>query len=187
MMNGGAAVSLFFVGFTSMKATFSHAVRLCLCGLFLETVLAAVGQPVWFSGLAGTLFLWGTIHLRSLHDGFSAAFGLSVLRLLLIGAGAIPILRAVVWESVWSLLIPLCKWIALACFADGFWALRLSRGLPRNRSAAATVFLQILTDIKPAGGMVILSTTVILYLATIWYAARAARELDACEDPPRIS
>ena len=170
-----------------MKPSFSLAVRLCLGGLLWETVLSVVGMPGWFSGLAGVLFLWGTIHLRSLHDRFSAAFWLSLVRFLLIGAGAIPILRALAWESVWSQLKPLCKWIALACFADGFWSLRLSRGLPRNRSAAAMVFLQILIDIKPMGSMVILSTTVILYLATIWYAARAARELDACEDPPTIA
>ena len=186
MMNGGTAVSLFFVGFTSMKVTFSHAVRLCLCGLFLETVLAAVGQPVWFSGLAGTLFLWGTIHLRSLHGGFSAAFGLSVLRLLLIGAGAIPILRAVVWESVWSLLIPLCKWIALACFADGFWALRLSRGLPRNRSAAALIPLHIFLEHWTSSDTLFWAA-VLFYAAALWYYHRASVELDACEDPPRIS
>ena len=169
-----------------MKDSFSSVIRLCLIGLLWEFVLSLLGWPLWSCALGCVPFLWGTMRLRTLHDGFTSAFWLSVIRLLLVGAGAIPFLRAVVWESVWSLLIPLCKWIALACFADGFWALRLSRGLPRNRSAAATVFLQILTDIKPAGGMVILSTTVILYLATIWYAARAARELDACEDPPRI-
>ena len=169
-----------------MKVTFSHAVRLCFCGLLLETGLSAVGLSGWFSGLAGVLFLWGTMHMRSLHDGFSSAFWLSVIRLLLIGAGAIPPLRAVVWESVWSLLIPLCLWLALACFADGFWHLRLSRGLSRNRSAAALVLLQILMNAKLPGGLPIFLTLAILYLAAMWYVDRAARELTMCEDPPTL-
>ena len=169
-----------------MNVTFSHAVRLCLCGLLIETGLSAVGLPGHFSGLAGVMFLWGTMHLRSLHDGFSAAFCLSVIRLLLIGAGAIPPLRAFVWESVWSLLIPLCLWLALACFADGFWHLRLSRGLARNRSAAVLVLLQILMNAKLPGGLPIFLTSAILYLAAMWYVDRAARELTMCEDPPTL-
>ena len=169
-----------------MNVTFSHAVRLCLCGLLIETGLSAVGLPGHFSGLAGVLFLWGTMHLRSLHDKFSSAFWLSVIRLLLIGAGAIPPLRAFVWESVWSCLIPLCLWLALACFADGFWHLRLSRGLSRNRSAAALVLLQILMNAKLSGGLPIFLTSAILYLAAMWYVDRAARELTMCEDPPTL-
>lgn len=169
-----------------MNVTFSHAVRLCLCGLLIETGLSAVGLPGHFSGLAGVMFLWGTMHLRSLHDGFSSAFWLSVIRLLLIGAGAIPPLRAFVWESVWSLLIPLCLWLALACFADGFWHLRLSRGLSRNRSAAVLVLLQILMNAKLSGGLPIFLTSAILYLAAMWYVDRAARELTMCEDPPTL-
>ena len=170
-----------------MKPSFSLAVRLCLGGLLWETVLSVVGMPGWFSGLAGVLFLWGTIHLRSLHDGFSAAFWLSLVRFLLIGAGAIPILRALAWESVWSLLIPLCKWIALACFADGFWAVRVSRGLTRNQSAAAAVFLQILIDLLPRiGGIVLLSAAALCYLAALWYYRRAAEELASCDDPPTL-
>lgn len=169
-----------------MNVTFSHAVRLCLCGLLIETGLSAVGLPGHFSGLAGVLFLWGTMHLRSLHDKFSSAFWLSVIRLLLIGAGAIPILRAFVWESVWSLLIPLCLWLALACFADGFWYLRLSRGLSRNRSAAVLVLLQILMNAKLSGGLPIFLTSAILYLAVMWYVDRAARELTMCDDPPTL-
>ena len=169
-----------------MKVTFSHAVRLCLCGLLIETGLSSVGLPGHFSGLAGVLFLWGTMHLRSLHDKFSSAFWLSVIRLLLIGAGAIPPLRAFVWESVWSLLIPLCLWLALACVADGFWHLRLSRGLPRNRSAAALVLLQIFLDAKLPGGLPIFLTSAILYLAAMWYVDRAARDLAMCEDPPTV-
>ena len=169
-----------------MNVTFSHAVRLCLCGLLIETGLSAVGLPGHFSGLAGVMFLWGTMHLRSLHDKFSSAFWLSVIRLLLIGAGAIPPLRAFVWESVWSLLIPLCLWLALACFADGFWHLRLSRGLSRNRSAAVLVLLQILMNAKLPGGLPIFLTSAILYLAAMWYVDRAARELTMCEDPPTL-
>ena len=169
-----------------MNVTFSHAVRLCLCGLLIETGLSAVGLPGYFSGLAGVLFLWGTMHLRSLHDKFSSAFWLSVIRLLLIGAGAIPPLRAFVWESVWSLLIPLCLWLALACFADGFWHLRLSRGLSRNRSAAVLVLLQILMNAKLSGGLTIFLTSAILYLAAMWYVDRAARELTMCDDPPTL-
>ena len=169
-----------------MNVTFSHAVRLCLCGLLIETGLSAVGLPGHFSGLAGVLFLWGTMHLRSLHDKFSSAFWLSVIRLLLIGAGAIPPLRAFVWESVWSLLIPLCLWLALACFADGFWHLRLSRGLSRNRSAAVLVLLQILMNAKLSGGLPIFLTSAILYLAAMWYVDRAARELTMCDDPPTL-
>lgn len=169
-----------------MNVTFIHAVRLCLCGLLIETGLSAVGLPGYFSGLAGVLFLWGTMHLRSLHDKFSSAFWLSVIRLLLIGAGAIPPLRAFVWESVWSLLIPLCLWLALACFADGFWHLRLSRGLSRNRSAAVLVLLQILMNAKLSGGLPIFLTSAILYLAAMWYVDRAARELTMCEDPPTL-
>ena len=169
-----------------MNVTFSHAVRLCLCGLLIETGLSAVGLPGHFSGLAGVLFLWGTMHLRSLHDKFSSAFWLSVIRLLLIGAGAIPPLRAFVWESVWSLLIPLCLWLALVCFADGFWHLRLSRGLSRNRSAAVLVLLQILMNAKLSGGLPIFLTSAILYLAATWYVDRAARELTMCEDPPTL-
>ena len=169
-----------------MNVTFSHAVRLCLCGLLIETGLSAVGLPGHFSGLAGVMFLWGTRHLRSLHDGFSSAFWLSVIRLLLIGAGAIPPLRAFVWESVWSLLIPLCLWLALACFADGFWYLRLSRGLSRNRSAAVLVLLQILMNAKLSGGLPIFLTSAILYLAAMWYVDRAARELTMCDDPPTL-
>lgn len=169
-----------------MNVTFSHAVRLCLCGLLIETGLSAVGLPGHFSGLAGVMFLWGTMRLRTLHDGFSSAFWLSVIRLLLIGAGAIPPLRAFVWESVWSLLIPLCLWLALACFADGFWYLRLSRGLSRNRSAAVLVLLQILMNAKLPGGLPIFLTSAILYLAAMWYVDRAARELTMCEDPPTL-
>ena len=169
-----------------MNVTFSHAVRLCLCGLLIETGLSAVGLPGHFSGLAGVMFLWGTMHLRSLHDGFSSAFWLSVIRLLLIGAGAIPPLRSFVWESVWSLLIPLCLWLALACFADGFWHLRLSRGLSRNRSAAVLVLLQILMNAKLSGGLPIFLTSAILYLAAMWYVDRAARELTMCDDPPTL-
>lgn len=169
-----------------MNVTFSHAVRLCLCGLLIETGLFAVGLPGHFSGLAGVMFLWGTMHLRSLHDKFSSAFWLSVIRLLLIGAGAISPLRAFVWESVWSLLIPLCLWLALACFADGFWYLRLSRGLSRNRSAAVLVLLQILMNAKLSGGLPIFLTSAILYLAAMWYVDRAARELTMCEDPPTL-
>ena len=169
-----------------MNVTFSHAVRLCLCGLLIETGLSAVGLPGHFSGLAGVMFLWGTMRLRTLHDGFSSAFWLSVIRLLLIGAGAIPPLRAFVWESVWSLLIPLCLWLALACFADGFWYLRLSRGLSRNRSAAVLVLLQILMNAKLSGGLPIFLTSAILYLAAMWYVDRAARELTMCEDPPTL-
>ena len=169
-----------------MNVTFSHAVRLCLCGLLIETGLSAVGLPGHFSGLAGVMFLWGTMRLRTLHDGFSSAFWLSVIRLLLIGSGAIPPLRAFVWESVWSLLIPLCLWLALACFADGFWHLRLSRGLARNRSAAVLVLLQILMNAKLSGGLPIFLTSAILYLAAMWYVDRAARELTMCEDPPTL-
>ena len=169
-----------------MNVTFSHAVRLCLCGLLIETGLSAVGLPGHFSGLAGVMFLWGTMRLRTLHDGFSSAFWLSVIRLLLIGAGAIPPLRAFVWESVWSLLIPLCLWLALVCFADGFWHLRLSRGLSRNRSAAVLVLLQILMNAKLSGGLPIFLTSAILYLAAMWYVDRAARELTMCEDPPTL-
>lgn len=169
-----------------MNVTFSHAVRLCLCGLLIETGLSAVGLPGHFSGLAGVMFLWGTMHLRSLHDKFSSAFWLSVIRLLLIGAGAIPPLRAFVWESVWSLLIPLCLWLALACFADGFWHLRLSRGLSRNRSAAVLVLLQILMNAKLSGGLPIFLTSAILYLAAMWYVDRAATELEMCDDPPTL-
>ena len=169
-----------------MNVTFSHAVRLCLCGLLIETGLSAVGLPGHFSGLAGVMFLWGTMRLRTLHDGFSSAFWLSVIRLLLIGAGAIPPLRAFVWESVWSLLIPLCLWLALACFADGFWHLRLSRGLARNRSAAVLVLLQILMNAKLSGGLPIFLTSAILYLAVMWYVDRAARELTMCDDPPTL-
>ena len=170
-----------------MKPAFSHAVRLSLGGLLLETVLSVVGMPGWFSGLAGVLFLWGTVHLRSLHDGFSAAFRLSLVRLLLIGAGAIPVLHALVWESVLSQLIPLCKWIALACFADGFWAVRISRGLTRNRSAAAAVFLQILIDLLPRiGGIILLSAAALCYLAALWYYRRAVKELETCDDPPTL-
>ena len=169
-----------------MNVTFSHAVRLCLCGLLIETGLSAVGLPGHFSGLAGVMFLWGTMRLRTLHDGFSSAFWLSVIRLLLIGAGAIPPLRAFVWESVWSLLIPLCLWLALACFADGFWYLRLSRGLSRNRSAAVLVLLQILMNAKLPGGLPIFLTSAILYLAAMWYVDRAARELTMCDDPPTL-
>ena len=170
-----------------MKPAFSHAVRLSLGGLLLETVLSVVGMPGWFSGLAGVLFLWGTVHLRSLHDGFSAAFRLSLVRLLLIGAGAIPVLHALVWESVLSQLIPLCKWIALACFADGFWAVRISRGLTRNRSAAAAVFLQILIDLLPRiGGIVLLPAAALCYLAALWYYRRAAEGLASCDDPPTL-
>lgn len=170
-----------------MKVTFSHAVRLCFCGLLLETGLSAVGLSGWFSGLAGVLFLWGTMHLRSLHDGFSSAFWLSVIRLLLIGAGAIPFLRAVVWESVWSLLIPLCKWVALACFADGFWAIRMSRGLGRNREAAIVVFLQILLSTDAVRTVLWLVSTIgILYISALWYYHRAATELEMCDDPPTL-
>lgn len=170
-----------------MKPAFFNAVRLCLCGLLLENALSVIGLPGWFCGLCSVLFLWGTMWLRSLHDGFSASFGLSLVRFLLIGAGTVPFLRAWVWESVLSLLIPLCKWIALICMADGFWAVRISRGLPRNRSAAAVVFLQIFLDIAPKHNSIVLfSSTAALFLAALWYYHRAAGELAACEDPPVI-
>ena len=170
-----------------MNVTFSHAVRLCLCGLLIETGLSAVGLPGHFSGLAGVMFLWGTMHLRSLHDGFSSAFWLSVIRLLLIGAGAIPILRAFVWESVWSLLIPLCLWLALACMAEGFWAIRMSRGLGRNRAAAIVVFLQILLSTDAVRTVLWLVSTIgILYISALWYYHRAATELEMCDDPPTL-
>lgn len=170
-----------------MKPAFSGAVRLCLYGLLLESVCSVAGLPGWFSGLAGVLFLWGSMHLRSLHDGFSAAFVLSLIRLLLIGAGAIPVLRAWVWGSVWSLLIPLCQWIALACFADGFWAVRISRGLPRNRSAAAAVLLQVLIDIPQLYDSTVLRCTIAFcYLAALWYYRRAVIALETCDDPPTL-
>lgn len=169
-----------------MRDSFSSVVRLCLIGLLLEFVLSSLGLALWSSVLGCVPFLWGTMRLRTLHDGFSSAFWLSVIRLLLIGVGAIPPLRAFVWESVRSCLIPLCLWLALACFADGFWHLRLSRGLPRNRSAAALVLLQIFLDAKLPGGLPIFLTSAILYLAAMWYVDRAARELTVCEDPPTI-
>ena len=171
-----------------MKVSFSSVHRLCLIGLLLECLLSLAGSPRWFAALGCVPFLWGTMHLRSLHDGFSSAFWISVVRLLLIGAGAIPTLRMFLWESVWSCLIPLCLWVALACLADGFWHLRLSRGLSRNRSAAATVCLQILLDADALHAVVWLIPTIgILYITALWYDHRAALELDACEDPPRIS
>ena len=169
-----------------MRDSFSSVVRLCLIGLLLEFVLSSLGSALWSCVLGCVPFLWGTMRLRTLHDGFSSAFWLSVIRLLLIGAGAIPPLRAFVWESVRSCLIPLCLWLALACFADGFWHLRLSRGLSRNRSAAVLVLLQILMNAKLSGGLPIFLTSAILYLAAMWYVDRAARELTMCEDPPTL-
>lgn len=171
-----------------MRDSFSSVVRLCLIGLLLEFVLSSLGLALWSSILGCVPFLWGTMRLRTLHDGFSSAFWLSVIRLLLIGAGAIPPLRSFVWESVWSLLIPLCLWLALACFADGFWAVRLSRGLCKNRSAAAVVFLQILLASNMVrSSLPLLITAGLLFFAALWYYDRAARELAMCEDPPTIS
>lgn len=170
-----------------MKDSFSGAVRLCLIGLLLQNVLSLIGMPFYVSAAGSLPLLFGLLRLSGLHDGFRAAFGLSVLRILLIGAGAIPVLRAVLWESVWSLLIPLCQWIALACMTDGFWAVRFSRGLSRNRSAAAVVFLQILLDIAPRyDSIVLFSSTAALFLAALWYYRRAAGALAMCDDPPMI-
>ncbi len=168
-----------------MKNSFSTVVRLCLCGLMLQNVLSFIGLPFYISALGSLPMLYGLLRLSGVHDGFRAAFALSFIRILLIGAGAIPVMRAVFWESVWSLMIPLCQWIALACMADGFWAVRLSRGLPRNRSAAAVVFLQLLTGMSTdRGSIVLLSTTAIFLLAALLYYDRAAVALDVCEDPP---
>ncbi len=170
-----------------MKMTWYGAMRLCLFGMALQAVLNIIGLPLWISALGCVPFLWGNLHLRSLHDGFSAAFWLSVIRLLLTATAIVPVLRFAVFGSIWGLLLPLCHWIALACMADGIWSVRLSRGLQRNRSAAVVVFLQILLDVSPVrGGIVLLSSTVILFAAALWYYDRAARELDACDDPPVI-
>ena len=170
-----------------MRDSFSSVVRLCLIGLLLEFVLSSLGLALWSSVLGCVPFLWGTMRLRTLHDGFSSAFWLSVIRLLLIGLGAIPPLRAFVWESVRSCLIPLCLWLALACFADGFWHLRLSRGLSRNRSAAIVVFLQILLSTDAVRTVLWLVSTIgILYISALWYYHRAATELEMCDDPPTL-
>lgn len=170
-----------------MKDSFSSVVRLCLIGLLLEFVLYLPEWPLWSCVLGCVPFLWGTMRLRTLHDGFSSAFWLSVIRLLLIGAGAIPPLRAFVWESVWSLLIPLCLWLALACMAEGFWAIRMSRGLGRNRAAAIVVFLQILLSTDAVRTVLWLVSTIgILYISALWYYHRAATELEMCDDPPTL-
>lgn len=167
-----------------MAKSWLFCVRMCLYALVLSTIADGIG----FSRCSVLLcipMLWGLWRLSGLHDGFRVACLLSAVRMTLLCAGwFVPILRPILRESVWSLGFDACHWIALACFADGFWALRISRGLSRNRSAAAVVVLQILMDTKPTDSMAILSTTVLLYLTAVWYVDRAARELDACEDPP---
>ena len=170
----------------TVKHSWLYCVRMFLCGLVLSTFAGMIGFP-YADAIFCMPMLWGLWRLARLHDGFRAACLLSAVRVIVMGAGWFaPILRHLLWESVWSLLLPVCHWIALACFADGFLALRLSRGLSRNRSAAAVVFLQILIDTKPIDGLPMLSTTVILYLAAVWYVHHAARELARCEDPPVI-
>ena len=170
-----------------MHSSWLGIIRLCLLGMAIQAVLSVTGQPAWGIALGGIPFLWGALRLRSLHDGFLAAFWLSFACLLLSATAICPVLWRLFGESVWGLLLPLCRWIALACFANGFWAVRLSRGLCRNRSAAAVVFLGILLSMDAVcASLPILSTTVIFYAAALWYYDRAARALDVCDDPPTI-
>ena len=171
-----------------MRSAWLGTVRLCLLGMALQAALSMLGQPQWSIALGSLPFLWGVLRLRHLHDGFSAAFWLSCICLLLSATETVPVLWRLIGGSVWGLLLPLCRWISLACFADGFWSVRLSRGLFRNRAAAAVVFLQMLLDMDAVRGMLWLwSTAVILFAAALWYYDRAARALDACDDPPTLS
>ncbi len=170
-----------------MRSAWLGAFRLCLCGMAVQAVLTVTGQPEWMTALGGVPFLWGALRLRLLHGGFSAAFGLSFVCLLLSATAISPVLWRFFGESVWGLLLPLCRWIALACFADGFWAVRLSRGLMRNRSAAVVVFLQILLSTDAVRTVLWLVSTIgILYISALWYYHRAATELEMCDDPPTL-
>ena len=170
-----------------MKHSVSGTVRLCLIGLFVESVFSLIWLPQWGTVFGCVPLLWGLMRMRSLHDGFVSAFWLSVSRLLLIGAGAIPTLHMLLRESVWSLLISLSLWLVLACMADGFWAMRISRGLKRNRAAAAVIPLQLLLGLDTVrASLWMLSTVGILFVTALWYYDRAAGELDACDDPPMM-
>ena len=170
-----------------MHSSWLGTVRLCLFSIAVQAILSVLGQPLWIFGLGAVPFLWGVHRICHLHNGFTSAFWLSAVCLLLSVTASVPVLWHFVGESVWRLLLPLCWWIALACFADGFWALRLSRGLSRNRAAAAVVFLQILLALDTVRlSLPLLMTAGLLFSAALWYYDRAARELTVCEDPPTL-